>query len=177
MLLKQNRAELVKTFGKNKAKQITAIIQQLVKAPTPETIKEYTAFVVDATADKLETEATLKEMYAAETITRAQLKNALASPDGGAAMAGAELTRRQSNIKSTNVQESEVSTKQNEDSDLLKELKKRINFTTTETKAATPAPVEDTLIAAFRDASTKASFSLLDGFVQANQRWHNGGKN
>lgn len=62
--------------------------------------------------------------------------------------------------------------------DLIKELKQRISFDfTTKTKDTPPAPVEDTLIAAFRDASTKASFGLLDGFVQLNQRWHNGGHN
>lgn len=73
-------------------------------------------------------------------------------------------------------QESEMQT--NDDSTFLKELKSKINFDfTTRTKATTPAPVEDTLIAAFRAASTKASFGLLDGFVGLNQRWHNGGKN
>lgn len=79
------------------------------------------------------------------------------------------------NNLSTNTQESEMQT--NEDSPFLKELKSKINFDfTTKTKDTQPAPVEDTLIAAFRDASTKASFGLLDGFVQLNQNYANGSK-
>lgn len=75
-------------------------------------------------------------------------------------------------------QESEMQVKETgEDSPFLKELKSKINFDfTTKTKDTTPAPVEDTLTAAFRDASSKASFGLLNGFVQLNQNWHNGGK-
>lgn len=119
--MSKQRSTLASTFGKQQAKELNTIIQQAVKDNNPDA---YVAAVVEAAAAKLETEAILKEMLQAETITPNQYKNALARPDRGAAMAQAELKRRAGTLyQNQKEQESEMIYKEMTIDDFLQNLR------------------------------------------------------